>query len=144
MTENTSERRAVRVSHELWREILTQGYTSAGWRCIQGIPEDATIVATWNTCGWPTPNPLFLFESDQWDGPAEQWIVEIDGQKYHEQRVIFQRVECRACKHWARTSDPTEGTCSSPSAFTDALTGKGLSLTNENFGCTAYEPVGNE
>ena len=87
------ERRAVQVSHELWRQIFTQGYTSAGLQCIQGIPEDATLVATTNTCEWPTPSPIFLFESDNWTEPAEEWLVEVDGKQYHAQRVIFQTEE---------------------------------------------------
>jgi len=88
-----SERRAVQVSHEMWRLICTEGNTIERVRCIQGIPDDATLVATFNTCGYPTPDPVFVFESDKWSGPAEEWLITVDGQQYHTQRVVFSTEE---------------------------------------------------
>jgi hypothetical protein len=60
------EKRAVRVSHELWKQIMTQGYESGGIKCTYGLPEDATLVEVFVKEHGSLPDPVFVFESSSW------------------------------------------------------------------------------
>lgn len=92
------ELRAVRVSHELWKQIMTKGYTSGGWRCVKGLPEDAELVSVW-IYDVVQPDPVFVFESDSWEGPAER-ETGYGENVYPECLPKFRTAECRTCKWW--------------------------------------------
>jgi len=60
------ERRAVQISHELWKQMMTQGYTTGGLRCVKGLPEGATLIDAWIDDRRGPPDLVFVFESDNW------------------------------------------------------------------------------
>lgn len=124
------EKRAVQVSHELWRQIMTQGHTNLGFRCVEGIPENATLCALFERGGWPRPDPVFIFESDNWDGPPSEWKVRVEGQEFPVHDVVFQITECRTCRWWEREGI-ADGYCECPHID--------IHMTDADFGCTQYE-----
>jgi len=124
------EKRAVQVSHELWKQIMTEGYTAGGVKCIKGLPEDAELVSVIDYAAWPKPDLLFVFESENWAGPPSDYLQRVD---YHTQEVVFQTAECRTCKKFT------------PGRFSNMGQQSGLCSyltvpTFQSFGCTAYEP----
>jgi len=123
------EQRAVRVSHELWKQIMTQGYTSGGWQCVKGLPEDAQLVKVWIWEG-VQPDPVFVFESDSWEGPAEREIGYGEN-VYPECLPEFRTAECRTCRSWTRDGNPIL-----ESQWCNSL----VEITDEGFGCVLYEP----
>lgn len=68
-------RRAVLMSFELWKEILTQGWKAEYIECTKGLPDDAEIIGTYNRqklqqrAGLiiPRQDLVILFESQEWN-----------------------------------------------------------------------------
>ncbi len=96
------EKRAVQVSHELWKQMMTRGYTSAGIRCVQGLPDGAQFVSAFHafvSSQHRYPDLLFVFESSDWgEDPLDRTV------SYGHERLplmaapVFQIAECRTCK----------------------------------------------
>jgi len=102
------ELRAVRVSHELWKQIMTQDYTGI-FRCIKGLPEDARLVSVlWCETSPSGPDPVFVFGSDNWqDDPGER-VVEGFNQTWPEFVPEFRTAECRTCKYLDESKTPID------------------------------------
>ena len=153
------EKRAVRVSHELWRQIMTQGRSISGlFVCYQGIPEDATLAFATYAGPDERPDPIFVFESDNWTGNVGEWrVVDRKGVEYpsvHE--VLFVDAECRTCKNWDPSSHKLSGECRltrdddyvpvhKESLARAVSSGDGPHpvswlQTEAGFGCAQYEP----
>lgn len=145
------EKRAVRVSFELWTQMMEQDYTSGGLRCVEGLPKGAKMVDYFAitssnpqnaVCDYP--DLVFVFECDDWGTPTPEYTVYYP--RHHTEmpvmNVVFRVAECQTCKHWTGHGDELQemGACTAPTAFVDACTGKGLTLTSRDFGCTSYEP----
>ena len=138
------ERRAVRVSHEFWKQMMTQGYTNVGIQCVRGLPEDAELVEVWV---WECvePDPVFVFESDSWGGPAAR-DIQLGENVYPECIPVFRTTECRTCKWWGEYDVMCDwAECKQPKTPPNremVLAGsQGVSLkTMPIFGCTLYEP----
>jgi len=136
------EQRAVRVSHELWKQMMTLGYTIGGLRCIQGLPEDARLVRAFykeNPQASQWPDPVFVFDSADWGtewAEIEPSIVTPEGYLLPVIAVVFQDAECRTCKHWRGADlqgvDGLEREC---------YYWGGDIQTWPEFGCTIYEPA---
>ena len=127
------ELKAVRVSFELWKQMVTQGYTSGGIRCIQGLPDDALLVRAFykNT---PTrsqdPDPVFVFSSDKWgESVSTHSVVTPEGNLIPQVDVIFRTAECRTCKSWSPEMAGSTSWC----WHLDIETGP-------SFGCAEYGP----
>ena len=87
------ERRAVMVSHELWQQMMTQGYETGGLRCTRGLPEGARLIGAFyrfNLSPAQWPDPVFVFESDRWPDPPGSYMVEHDGNTYSVEDVVFE------------------------------------------------------
>jgi len=150
------EKRAVRVSHELWKQMFTEGYTSGGIRCVKGLPEDARLVGVKLHDRPDGPDPIFLFESDQWAGPAQEYPFDAVDGKHPGQEVVFQTAECLTCKHWDPSSHKLTGECvltrdddyvpdfkesrAHAKAHADDPHPISWLQTAKDFGCTQYEP----
>ena len=121
------ERRAVRVSHEFWKQMMTQGYTNVGIQCVRGLPEDAKLVEVWV---WECvePDPVFVFESDSWGGPAAR-DIQLGENVYPECIPVFRTAECRTCKSWSSGKGGGASWC----WHLDIETGP-------SFGCAEYGP----
>lgn len=70
-------KRAVMMSFELWKEILTTGWRAEWIECIEGLPEDAQLVETFNRgiLGIELPDLVMIFESPQWKENEEGFTV---------------------------------------------------------------------
>jgi hypothetical protein len=125
-----SERRAVRVSFELWEQQVRQGYTTAGFRCIQGLPEDAALCGAWLYGRYDKPDPVFMFESENWSTPPRDETLTFDGQVYPVEVPVFRIAECRTCKWWLEGEKLTDpNLCEETGGYADA-----------DYGCVYYEP----
>ena len=87
----TMESRAIQVSHELWKEMMTQGYESSGLKCIKGLPRNAKLVFAFYHRMTLVPDPVYVFESEAWDSPVPEYFIEHDGVKYPIMDVIFEQ-----------------------------------------------------
>lgn len=139
------EKRAIQVSHELWQDIMTEGYTSVGIKCVEGLPEDARFVTAFlrealsekDGDAWiMRPDPVFIFESDQWARPARNYTIKLGGVEYPAYDPVFQVAECRTCKWWDYEDGSAKvghGFCQCPEIPSTTL------MTPRLFGCTSYE-----
>jgi hypothetical protein len=66
-------KRAVRISRELWTEILTTGWHAEHIECVEGLPERATLVGTFlrdDVCdgisGEEWGDLVLIFEHPDW------------------------------------------------------------------------------
>lgn len=72
-------RRAVLMSFELWKDVLTKGWTAEYIECTKGLPESARLVGTYSRQrlqereGFVIPQQdlVVLFESDEWNDGAK-------------------------------------------------------------------------
>lgn len=141
------EKRAVQVSHELWKQIMTQGYTSGGVRCVEGLPEDARLVESFareeqfiigdDGRVEMRSDPVFVFESDKWTTPTpERTVVNAVRETIPVFHPVFRTAECRTCKHWDKIRKHLYKT------EYEAECNKGVNdvPVPETFGCVEYEP----
>jgi len=149
------ERRAVRVSYELWEQAVKQGYVTAGFRCIQGLPEDAALYLV-SVYDGLKPDPVFVFESEKWSTPPREETIKIDRTTYPVEQPVFQIAECRTCKHWQPSAHKLTGECiltrdddyvpvhkesaARAVASCDDAHPTSWLQTGADFGCTQYEP----
>jgi hypothetical protein len=90
------ERRAVMVSHELWKQIMTQGYESGGITCVQGLPEDAELVGVFdkfNSTSAQLPDVAFVFKSGSWTTDTPSYTVKHRGVVYPVMDIVFRSIE---------------------------------------------------
>jgi len=102
------EKRAIQVSHELWAQMMTEGYTSGGIKCIEGLPEDARfvtafykqyVVAEDDPSQWASAaDPVFVFASEMWPHATEDYRITTPwGEMFLLFEPVFQAAECRTC-----------------------------------------------
>ena len=160
------EERAVRVSHELWKQLATQGYTGS-FQCLIGLPEDAEFVTAFYqtlhqskedpSCWEYAANPVFVFASERWVQPAgEHTVCAPWGEEWPVFVPTFQAAECRTCKWWGPTAHRLTGECclTREDDFVPVhkeSAARGVAScddphpiswlqTEAGFGCTQYEP----
>lgn len=96
-------KRAVRVSHELWQQMMTQGHVTKV-ECTIGLPEDAVLIGSFfkeavrfqnGTSGAleMVADPVFLFEHPSWQEPNdnEYTIVTPEGDKVAVLLPVFEQ-----------------------------------------------------
>jgi len=116
------EKRAIQVSHQLWAQVMTEGYTSGGVRCIEGLPEDARFVTAFyremaamegDPSQWSmVADPVFVFESDRWSRSARgHTVIAPWGEEFPAYDPVFRVAECRTCKWWDPTAHHLTGEC---------------------------------
>lgn len=140
------EKRAIQVSHGLWQQVMTQGYSSGGIKCLYGLPEDAKFVqAFYKQVGIVGPDVIFVFESDSW-GDIVDWktstVKSLDradvlNEVYPLIMPVFQTAECQTCEWWADPGNTDAGMC--VRGNTDRTLVTGQLLTSADFGCVQYE-----
>ena len=131
------ERRAVQVSWQLWKQVMTEGYTSgAPLHCPKGIPPDARYVGSFTRPYGDVCDLVLVFESDNWpspprDGPkaSAPWGEEIPGFD-----VTMEQGSCQTCQNW------TEGATAMEADLCEETGG----LAPPGYGCTWYKPRSDE
>ena len=98
------EERAVEISYELWKQMLTQGHTSGGYQCVHGLPQDARLIEVfWKENGPERlPSLCAAFLAEQWPSEATATIQSPrTAAEYGCFAPVLQETRCATCAAWS-------------------------------------------
>ena len=131
------EERVVEISYELWKQMLTQGYTSGGYRCVEGLPQDAKLIEVfWKENGpGRLPSLCAAFLAEEWTGPDWQYTIQsprtaVEYKPFKPVLVDQDGARCDTCWYW-QISSGTENR--------KRCARLGIWLMDD-FGCVKYKP----